>query len=125
MSTVLTTSGASTRPLRSSTRRRASPSRSFWGSPSDNPETFRRNFERAQRLPCALPVYHCVVLPSGLMVRSPSEHRLDDDPVSLKMISCTGWSETALAAECGFLSRQVSLQGGRAGEFFWTFPPPR
>lgn len=59
------------------------------------------------------------------MVRSPSEHRLDDDPVFLKMISCTGWSETALAAECGFLSRRGSLRGGRAGEFFWTFPPPR
>ncbi|ACS40198.1 MULTISPECIES: B12-binding domain-containing radical SAM protein [Methylorubrum] len=95
------------------------------GLPGDNPETFRRNFERARRLPCALRVYHCVVLPSGLMVRSPPEHRLDYDPVSLKMTSCTGWSEAALAAECRFLNRQASLQGGRSGEFFWTFPPPR
>jgi hypothetical protein len=66
-----------------------------------------------------------VVLPSGLMVRSPPEHRLDYDPVSLKMTSCTGWSDAALAAECRFLNRQASLQGGRSGEFFWTFPPPR
>ncbi|MBB5762088.1 hypothetical protein ABEV34_23690 [Methylorubrum rhodesianum] len=41
------------------------------------------------------------------------------------MISCSGWSEAALAAECRFLPRQASLQGGRAGAFFWTFPPPR
>ena len=95
------------------------------GLPGDNPETFRRNFERARRLPCALRVYHCVVLPSGLMVRSPPEHRLEYDPVSLKMTSCTGWSEAALASECRFLTRQASLQGGRAGAFFWTFPPPR
>ncbi|AWN44530.1 B12-binding domain-containing radical SAM protein [Methylobacterium durans] len=95
------------------------------GLPGDNPETFRRNFERARRLPCALRVYHCVVLPSGLMVRSPPEHRLDYDPVTLKMISCTGWSEAALQAECRFLTRQATLGGGRTGEFFWTFPPPR
>lgn len=33
------------------------------GLPGDDPETFRRNFERARRLPCALRDYHCVVLP--------------------------------------------------------------
>ncbi|WP_238179968.1 B12-binding domain-containing radical SAM protein [Methylobacterium oxalidis] len=95
------------------------------GLPGDNPETFRRNFERACRLPCALRVYHCVVLPSGLMVRSPPEHRIAYDPISLKMISCSGWSEAALEAECRFLTRQAALRGGRSGEFFWTFPPPR
>jgi radical SAM superfamily enzyme YgiQ (UPF0313 family) len=44
------------------------------GLPGDAPENFRRNFERARRLPCALRVYHCVVLPSALMgsVRRPS-----------------------------------------------------
>ncbi len=95
------------------------------GLPGDSPEAFRRNFERARRLPCALRVYHCVVLPSGLMVRSPPEHRLDYDPVSLKMTSCTGWSEAALQTECRFLTRQAAMNGGRSGEFFWTFPPPR
>ncbi|GEO98833.1 B12-binding domain-containing radical SAM protein [Methylobacterium haplocladii] len=95
------------------------------GLPGDSPEAFRRNFERARQLPCALRVYHCVVLPSGLMVRSPPEHRLDYDPVSLKMTSCTGWSEAALQTECRFLTRQAAMNGGRTGEFFWTFPPPR
>jgi radical SAM superfamily enzyme YgiQ (UPF0313 family) len=94
------------------------------GLPGDNPEGFRRNFERARRLPCALRVYHCVVLPSALMVRSPPEHALDYDPVSLKMQSCLGWSRAALADEAGFLTREAARNGGQSGEFFWIFPPP-
>jgi hypothetical protein len=94
------------------------------GLPGDSPESFRRNFERARRLPCALRVYHCVVLPSALMVRSPPEHRLDYDPVSLKMRSCLGWSRDALAREAAFLTGQAVKSDGRAGEFFWVFPPP-
>lgn len=95
------------------------------GLPGDNPESFRRNFERARRLPCALRVYHCVVLPSALMIRSPPEHALDYDPVSLKMRSCLGWSRAALAAEADFLTRETMRSSGQAGEFFWIFPPPR
>src|ERR1700681_1738092 len=94
------------------------------GLPGDDPESFRRNFERARRLPCALRVYHCVVLPSALMVRSPPEHRLDYDPISLKMRSCLGWSSDALAREVAFLTDQPIKAGGRAGEYFWVFPPP-
>jgi radical SAM superfamily enzyme YgiQ (UPF0313 family) len=94
------------------------------GLPGDSPESFRRNFERARRLPCALRVYHCVVLPSALMVRSPPEHQLDYDPVSLKMRSCLGWPDDALAREAAFLTDQAARAGGRAGEFFWVFPPP-
>jgi radical SAM superfamily enzyme YgiQ (UPF0313 family) len=94
------------------------------GLPGDTPESFRRNFERARRLPCTLRVYHCVVLPSALMVRSPPEHRLDYDPVSLKMRSCLGWSNDALAREAAFLTDQAARSGGRSGEFFWVFPPP-
>ncbi len=94
------------------------------GLPGDSPESFRRNFERARRLPCALRVYHCVVLPSALMVRSPPEHRMDYDPISLKMRSCLGWSTSALAAEAAFLTTQAERSGGRAGEYFWVFPPP-
>jgi hypothetical protein len=95
------------------------------GLPGDTPEAFRKNFERARRLPCALRVYHCVVLPSALMVRSPPEHRLDYDPVSLKMHACLGWSREALAREADFLTEQAALAGGRSGEFFWVYPPPR
>jgi radical SAM superfamily enzyme YgiQ (UPF0313 family) len=95
------------------------------GLPGDSPENFRRNFERARRLPCALRVYHCVVLPSALMVRSPPEHALVYDPVSLKMQSCLGWPPGAIAAEANFLDREAALSGGQAGEFFWIFAPPQ
>ncbi len=95
------------------------------GLPGDSPERFRANFERARRLPCALRVYHCVALPSALMVRSPPEHALDYDPVSLKMRSCLGWSREALAREAAFLTDQAALVGGASGEFFWVFSPPR
>jgi radical SAM superfamily enzyme YgiQ (UPF0313 family) len=95
------------------------------GLPGDNPETFRRNFERARRLPTALRVYHCVVLPSALMVRSPPEHQLDYDPVTLKMYSCLGWSASALAREAVFLDQEAARVGGQSGAFFWVFPPPK
>ncbi len=95
------------------------------GLPGDNPETFRLNFERARRLPTALRVYHCVVLPSALMVRSPPEHRLSYDPVTLKMHSCLGWSASALAGEAAFLDQEACRVGGQSGAFFWVFPPPR
>jgi radical SAM superfamily enzyme YgiQ (UPF0313 family) len=95
------------------------------GLPGDSPKNFRRNFERARRLPCALRVYHCVVLPSALMIRSPPEHALVYDPVSLKMQSCLGWPPGAIAAEARFLDREAAQSGGQAGEFFWIFPPPQ
>jgi radical SAM superfamily enzyme YgiQ (UPF0313 family) len=94
------------------------------GLPGDSPESFRRSFERARRLPCALRVYHCVVLPSALMVRSPPEHKLDYDQLSLKILSCLGWTPAALADEAAFLTREAAKSGGRTGEYFWVFPPP-
>ncbi len=94
------------------------------GLPGDNAEGFRRNFERARRMPCALRVYHCVVLPSALMVRSPPQHLLDYDPTSLKMRSCLGWPRGAIEREAAFLTDEAARVGGRSGEFFWVFPPP-
>jgi hypothetical protein len=94
------------------------------GLPGDTPESFRRTFERARTLPCALRVYHCVVLPSALMVRAPASYAMVYDPVWLKMRSCLGWSEQALADECAFVTRRAQEERGRAGEFFWVFPPP-
>jgi radical SAM superfamily enzyme YgiQ (UPF0313 family) len=94
------------------------------GLPGDNPASFRKSFERARTLPCALRVYHCVVLPSALMVRAPVHFRLDYDPYSLKMRSCLGWSELDLQRERDFLSFRAAVEGGQSGEFFWVFPPP-
>jgi hypothetical protein len=65
------------------------------------------------------------VLPSALMVRAPAHYAMDYDPVSLKMRSCLGWAEAALAREADYVSARAELEGGRSGEFFWVFPPPR
>ncbi len=94
------------------------------GLPGDNPEQFRQSFYRARSFPCALRVYHCCVLPSALMVRSPPEHALNYDPVSLKMRSCLGWSEDAMRRECEFLNEQARLHGGQIGDYFWVFSSP-
>jgi radical SAM superfamily enzyme YgiQ (UPF0313 family) len=94
------------------------------GLPEDDPETFLRTFERARSLPCALRVYHCVVLPSALMVRAPAHYNMDYDPYTLKIRSCSGWSEQRLNDICEFLNRETERAGGARGEFFWVFPPP-
>jgi radical SAM superfamily enzyme YgiQ (UPF0313 family) len=94
------------------------------GLPGDTPENFRRTFERARSLPCALRVYHCVVLPSALMVRAPAEYRMEYDAYDLKMRSCLGWSREGLSEECERMTRLAEGEGGRSGQFFWIFPPP-
>lgn len=94
------------------------------GLPGDSPEQFRRSFERARSLPCALRVYHCVVLPSALMVRSPAEHQLDYDPLSLKMRSCLGWPSGSIEAMSAYLSDYAQAVDGSTGDYFWVFPPP-
>ena len=94
------------------------------GLPGDNPQNFRKSFERARTLPCALRVYHCVVLPSALMVRAPSNFRMDYDFTTLKMRSCLGWSERDLQAEVEYVTERARAEGGQSGEFFWVFPPP-
>ena len=94
------------------------------GLPGDSPENFRKSFERARKLPVALRVYHCVVLPSALMVRAPAGYNMVYDPVSLKMQSCLGWTAAELQAECDFLTYCAQQEGGRSGQFFWIFPPP-
>lgn len=95
------------------------------GLPGDSPEQFRQSFYRARTFPCALRVYHCCVLPSALMVRSPEEHALNYDPVTLKMRSCLGWTEEAMQRECEFLREQASIAGGQVGDYFWVFSAPK
>jgi len=95
------------------------------GLPGDTPQNFRASFERARSYPCALRVYHCVVLPSALMVRAPANYRMDYDFETLKMRSCLGWSEQELLAEEAFLNDRAVQEDGETGAFFWVFPPPR
>jgi radical SAM superfamily enzyme YgiQ (UPF0313 family) len=95
------------------------------GLPGDSPEKFRRSFERARKLPCALRVYHCVVLPSALMIKSPPSDRLKFDPWTLKMQSCLGWSAAGLQSEVDFVTRRAEQEDGQTGEYFWVFSPPQ
>lgn len=95
------------------------------GLPGDSPERFRASFDRARSFPCALRVYHCCVLPAGLMVRSPVEHALEFDPVTLKTRSCLGWSASDIEATCRFLDEQTHTERGQRGEYFWVFSAPR
>lgn len=94
------------------------------GLPGDTPEQFRRSYYRARSFPCALRVYHCCVLPSALMVRSPPEHQLNYDPVTLKIRSCLGWSELDIQRECEFLDSETAGSGGQKGDYFWVFSVP-
>lgn len=94
------------------------------GLPGDSPEQFRRSFERARRYPCALRVYHCVVLPSALMVRAPSEYNMKFDERTLKMISCLGWTADSIIREAEYVTLRANSEGGQVGEYFWVFPPP-
>lgn len=95
------------------------------GLPGDSPQNFRKSFERARSLPTALRVYHCVVLPSALMVRAPASYNMDFDPITLKMRSCLGWPEREFQAEVDYVNAVAQREGGRIGEFFWVFPPPQ
>ena len=58
------------------------------------------------------------------MVRSPTEHALDYDPVTLKMRSCLGWSREAMVQECEFLNQQAQANHGQVGDYFWVFSAP-
>ncbi len=92
------------------------------GLPGDSPENFRKTFERARSLPCALRVYHCVVLPSALMVRAPENYAMDFDPFSLKMKSCLGWTATEMQREMDYVTESARAEQGEVGEYFWVFP---
>jgi len=95
------------------------------GLPGDTPENFRRSFERARSLPVALRVYHCVVLPSALMVRAPESDHLDFDPVSLKLRSCRGWSAEGLQGAVDLITERAEIENGDTGEYFWVFSSPQ
>jgi hypothetical protein len=93
------------------------------GLPGDSPERFRRSLERVLELPCAVRVYHCLVLPDALMTKAPASFELRFNPISLEMESCVGWTPDDLAA-CGrYLTEQADLRGGRTS-VQWPLPAP-
>lgn len=93
------------------------------GLPGDTPDRFRASFERARNLGTGLRVYHCAVLPSALMARSPAADMLDYDPVTLRMRACRGWPKGSIDAAARMLTDAALQSGGATGDYFWVFPP--
>lgn len=94
------------------------------GLPFDTPESFRQTVRRARELPCSLTVYHCLVLPDGLMTRAPAGSDMVFDPYTLKMISCAGWSARDLEVMRDELTGLAEALGGEQGHDYWDLPQP-
>jgi len=92
------------------------------GLPGDSPATFRNTLDRVMEQPCNFLVYHCLVLPDGLMTRAPKGSNMDFDPYSLKMRSCWGWSEKDFRDTIELLDDLVQRTGGSQGEYYWLLP---
>jgi radical SAM superfamily enzyme YgiQ (UPF0313 family) len=97
------------------------------GLPGDDPASFRETIERLRTLPCNIVVFHCLVLPDGLMTRATPEVRahMRFDPFTLRMIECPGWTAEALEETRAWLDSIIAREGGRAGDDFWQFAGPK
>lgn len=95
------------------------------GLPGDDPDGFRRTIERVRRLPVAVRVFHCLVLPSALMKRAPASFELEYDPFTLQVISCRGWSRADLERTCAWLDDEAWNESGEIPHGgTWKFPRP-
>jgi radical SAM superfamily enzyme YgiQ (UPF0313 family) len=92
------------------------------GLPGEDPQSFMATLDRLERYPCTIRTSHCRVLPDALM----SDHRartdLRFDPMTLKVISCTGWSAQALTATRAALAERTRERGGRVLRDWWEYP---
>ncbi|MDQ3035369.1 MAG: cobalamin-dependent protein, partial [Myxococcota bacterium] len=91
------------------------------GLPFDDLDSFRRTIDLATSFGprVNLLAYHCLVLPDGLMTRSPAGAAIEFDPHTLQMQSCTGWSARDLERGRALLDELAARTGGRAGDTFW------
>lgn len=92
------------------------------GLPGDTPEGFRETLAYARSLPAATRVYHCLVLPDAFLSRSKPEWNMRFDPVTMEMTSCKGWSEDQVRAMRAELTDAAVAAGGKAGDYWWSFP---
>jgi radical SAM superfamily enzyme YgiQ (UPF0313 family) len=97
----------------------------IFGLPGDSPEGFRRTLAYARALPVGVRAYHCLVLPDALMTRGRPEWRMHYDPTTLEMIDCEGWPPGAMEAMRAHLDAEAAVPGGKAGRYWWYFPPAR
>ena len=93
--------------------------------PGDTPDGFRRTLAYARSLPANVRVYHCLVLPDALLTRSLPDWRVRFDPRTLVMRSCLGWDENAIESMRHELRASALAGGGKAGDYWWSFPRPR
>lgn len=82
----------------------------IYGLPGDYPQSFRDTFERARKLPAAIRVYHCLVMPDALMTRGLPEFDMKFDPYTLLMTSCQGWSEDDFAEIRAYLLERAQRE---------------
>lgn len=94
----------------------------IFGLPGDTPEGFRRTLEYARSFPVTVRAYHCLVLPDALMSRGRPDWDMRFDHTNLAMISCLGWSRQDILATRAELARETAACGGRAGDYWWSFP---
>lgn len=93
------------------------------GLPGDNPESFKRTVAKAMDLGAGnVHVFHALVLPDGLMTRAPEGSDVRFDPLTLKMTSCSSWSERDLGDTIEWMSRFTESSGGVSEVSFWRVP---
>lgn len=68
------------------------------GLPGDSPEGVRDTIAFLRDLPCNVRIYHCLVLPDGLMTRHPQASEIRFHPITLELESAPGWSARELGA---------------------------
>jgi radical SAM superfamily enzyme YgiQ (UPF0313 family) len=95
----------------------------IFGLPSDSPDGFLRTLEYARSFRVGVRAYHCLVLPDALLSRARAGWDMHFDPQTLAMIACRGWSEEDILRTRDMLSRETAAAGGRAGRYWWSFPP--
>ena len=93
--------------------------------PGDTPAGFRRTLDYALSLPASVRAYHCLVLPDALMTRGLPGWNMAFDPRNLAMTSCQGWSARDIVTMRQELTQLTRRVGGRAGNFWWSFPAER
>lgn len=91
------------------------------GLPGDDPDSFRRTFERVRELPYGCRVYPCLALPDALMADPAARRHTTWDPVSLEVTSTWGWSQRALDETRAFVEDECRRAGGYVADYWWSF----
>jgi radical SAM superfamily enzyme YgiQ (UPF0313 family) len=95
----------------------------IFGLPGDTPEGFRRTLDYARAFGVGVRAYHCLVLPDALLTRGRDGWDMRYDHETLAMTSCLGWSEDDILGMRETLARATAAAEGRAGHYWWSFPP--